>query len=61
MKPDHRDPAMPVIGDYRMADGTRKIEIDPDYERRYREHMMVTASYPNWRDDPTYEMKGKRK
>lgn len=62
LRPDHHDPAMLVIRDYRMADGSRKIEVDPDYERRYREHMMASASYPNWRDDPTYELrKGKRR
>lgn len=54
---DHRNPSMPVIRNYLMADGSRKTEIDPDYERRYREHMMTTASYPNWRDDPTYEIR----
>ena len=57
---DHRDPQMPVIRDYKLADGTRKTEVDPDYERRYREHLMSRSDHPNWRNDPTYEMRRKK-
>lgn len=56
---DWRDPSMPVLRDYRMADGSKKIEVDPDYERRYREHLLSTAEQPNWRNDPTYNMRKK--
>lgn len=61
MKPDWRDPAMPVIRDYRFANGEHKTEIDPDYERRYREHMLQTAAQPDWRNDPTYNLRRRRK
>lgn len=57
MKPDWRDPSMPVLRDYKMPDGSHKTEIDPDYERRYREHLLHNAEQPAWRDDPTYNMK----
>lgn len=54
---DWRDPQMPVIRDYRFANGEVKTEIDPDYERRYREHMLSTAAQPNRPDDPTYNLR----
>lgn len=61
LPPDHRpswrDPNLPCIRDYRFGDGSRKTEIDPDYERRYREMLMQTAAHPNWRQDPTYNMR----
>ena len=59
-RPDWRDPEMPVIRDYRMANGTRKTEVDPDYEHRYREMLVSTSDNPSWRDDPTYNMKRKK-
>jgi len=56
---DWRDPEMPVIREYLMQDGTKKTLIDPDYEHRYREHMIKTAAAPDWRSDPTYNMRKK--
>lgn len=60
-KLDWRNPSMPVIRTYKMADGTTRTEVDPDYERRYREHMMNSAEQPKFRDDPTYEMRRTKK
>lgn len=65
-KPDLRlkwnDPSMPVLRDYRMADGTIRTIIDPEYERGYREFLMETTKHPTYQTDPTYEMrKDKRK
>lgn len=57
---DWRDPSMPVIRSYKMADGTIRTEVPPDYERRYREHMMSAAKQPGFRDDPTYNMRRKK-
>lgn len=60
MKPprlDWRDPSMPVIRRYTMPDGTIRDLIDPDYERRYREHLMSTAAQPTYDKDPTYNMR----
>lgn len=54
---DWRSPNLPCIRDYRMGDGTTRTEIDPDYERRYREMLMQTSAHPNWKNDPTYDMK----
>lgn len=51
---------MPVLREYLMPNGTKRTVVDPDYERRYREHMMNTAVQPKQRDDPTYEMRRKR-
>ncbi len=50
---------MPVSRRYLMLDGTKVTEVDPTYERRYREHMMNTAAQPCWRNDPTYNMRKK--
>lgn len=55
-----RDTSMPVIRDYRMIDGSKKTIVDPDYERRYRAHMIETAPFENWRNDPTYELRKRR-
>jgi hypothetical protein len=51
---------MPVVRDYRFGNGEARTEIDPDYERRYRAHLMASSAHPNWQQDPTYEMKRKR-
>jgi hypothetical protein len=59
-RPDWRDPNLPVIRDYRMGDGSRKTEVDPDYEHRYREHMMSAAPHPDYKRDPTYNLRRKK-
>lgn len=60
-RPHWSDPDLPCIRDYRMIDGSRKTEVDPDYERRYREHLMQISQHPSWKQDPTYHMKRKDK
>lgn len=62
-RPDWRDPNMPVLRDYIMGDGSRKTIIDPDYERRYREYLLTLPddTHPNFRLDPTYDLKKQRK
>lgn len=57
--PDWRDPNMPVLRDYTMRDGSKKKIVDPDYEHRYREFMVSDPNkrYPNWRNDPTYNIR----
>lgn len=59
-RPSWRDPALPCIRDYRMADGSRLHEVDPAYESRYREHLLSTIAQPSWKNDPTYDLKRKR-
>jgi hypothetical protein len=61
LRPDWRDPAMPIMRDYKMANGERKTIVDADYEHRYREHMMNAAPHPDWRNDPTYNLRKDRK
>lgn len=58
---DWRDPNLPCIRDYRMGDGSRRTTIDPDYERRYREMLMATSAYPDYRSDPTYNLRKDRR
>lgn len=60
-RPDWRNEKMLVIRDYRMADGSRMTMIDPDYERRYREHLIQTTTHASWRDDPTYNLRKDRR
>lgn len=59
-RPDKRlrwhDPAMPVLRDYRMGDGSTKTVVSPDYERRYREMLMETSAHPSYKLDPTYNL-----
>lgn len=61
LRPRSIDPNLLCIRDYRMGDGSRRTEVDPDYERRYREILMETSAHPGWRNDPTYDMKKGRK
>lgn len=56
-----RDPNMPVLRDYTMADGSTKVVVDPDYERRFREHLLATTVHPSHNDDPTYDLKKQRR
>jgi hypothetical protein len=44
-----------------MADGSERTDVDPDYERRYREHLMMIDDNPRYADDPTYDLKKQRK
>lgn len=61
---DWRDPDMLVCREYITGAG-RKIGpfVDPDFERRFREYkLQITEhepSIPSWRDDPTYNPKGR--
>ena len=57
---DWRDPDMPVIRSYRMPNGELRQEVDEDYERRYREHLMAMAEQPSYRNDPTYNLRRKK-
>lgn len=57
LRPKSTYPNLPCIRDYRMGDGSHKTEIDPDYERRYREMLMQTSAHPSWKNDPTYNMR----
>lgn len=59
-KLDWRNKDMPVIRNYKMADGTKKTIVPPDYERRYREHMMSAADQPSYKNDPTYNLRRKK-
>lgn len=60
-RPRWNDPTLPCIRDYRMANGERKTEVDPDYEHRYREMLVSASDNPNWRNDPTYNLRKPRK
>jgi hypothetical protein len=61
-RPDWRDPDMPVHRNYRLADGTVIESIDPAYETGFRAFLLETnpGRLPNWREDPTYNLKRKR-
>jgi hypothetical protein len=51
---------MPVLRDYTMGDGSRRVVVDEDYERRYREFLIETDNSPNrphYKADPTYNMR----
>ena len=51
---------MPVSRNYLFQDGTIMTSADPEWERRFREHLMKTLTDPEWRNDPTYNMRRKR-
>jgi hypothetical protein len=41
-----------------MADGSERTLVDPDYERRFREHLLATdTQHPSYHNDPTYNMR----
>lgn len=62
---DHRPrwnaPSLPVIRDYTMPNNERATEIDPEYERRYREYLMQTSAHPSYKFDPTYNLRRRRR
>ena len=58
---DWRDPNMPVYRNYSMPDGSQKEWAEPEYERRYRKRCLeMSFGPPDWRQDPTYDMKRKK-
>lgn len=61
IRPNWRDPNMPVLRDYVMNDGSKRTIVDQDYERRYREHLMEISTNPKYSKDPTYDLKKQRK
>lgn len=56
-RPHWSDPNLPCIRDYKMANGAKLTEVSPDYERRYREHLMEVSENPGWKRDPTYNLR----
>jgi hypothetical protein len=44
-----------------MGDGTIRSIVDPDYEQRYRAMLVATSTEPDWRNDPTYNLRRTRK
>lgn len=60
LRPDWRDPNMPVTRDYLMQDGSKMTSVDPEYERRFREFCMQINKHPDYRNDPTYNMRKKK-
>jgi len=55
---DWRDPDMPVL---RLNSSHKMIEVDPDWIKHFYERKIADPFYnpPNWRHDPTYDMKKK--
>lgn len=53
---------MPVQRDYKLRDGTTLSTVDPAYESGFRQFLLDTnpGRLPDWRDDPTYNLKRKR-
>lgn len=60
LRPRWNSPSLPVIRDYTMPNGEQATEIDPEYERRYREHLIESAAHPSYKFDPTYNLRRKR-
>lgn len=64
LRHDWRDPDMPVMRCYTFANGSIIDSlVDPDYERRFREMVMNNChnDSPNWRSDPTYNLRRKKR
>lgn len=59
-RPSWRDPSLPCIRAYRFGNGKEMIEVDPDYERRYREHLVRNGEQPSYENDPTYNLRRER-
>lgn len=56
-RPSWRDPNLPVVRNYRFGNGKTMTEVDPDYERRYREHMIDMSENPTYKNDTTYNLR----
>lgn len=57
LRPRWHQPNLPCIRNYKMADGTLWTEVSSEYERRYREFLMETSLQPDWKSDPTYDLR----
>lgn len=59
---DWRDPNMPCLcmGRYNKNEEFRLIEVRPDIRSQVSRNAMNTAGEPDWRNDPTYNMKTKK-
>lgn len=58
-RPRWSDTDLKCIRDYQMANGVRMTEVDADYERRYREHLMSLPDQLSYKRDPTYNLRKK--
>ena len=56
-RPHWSDPNLPCVRRYTMPDGTIRTAVDPDYERRYREYLVSTDTRPDYKTDPTYNLR----
>lgn len=52
---------MPVQRDYDFPDGSKVTEVDPEYERKFREFILEKNPAPKWNEDPTYNLRRKPK
>jgi len=61
-KPDWRDPNMPCVVRVQNQFTGRNEEwmIDPAFRQQHAQQTMLFAPQPNWRTDPTYNMRRKR-
>lgn len=60
-RPDWRDPAMPLCRNYTFANGRKVTEVPPEFEQEWRQICMQRNSMPEWRDDPTYNLRKDRR
>lgn len=56
---DWRDPSMPVIRHYKFPNGRVRIEVDPEYEQRLRQHYLEASPVDDYYNDPTYNLRRK--
>lgn len=57
-RPDWRDPNMPVLV---QSKSQGQIYIEPERWQRVAKARMDVAGEPNWRTDPTYNLRRKPK
>lgn len=60
-RPNWRDPNMPLVRDYTFRDGRKVTEVTPEFEQEWRRMCMDLNQAPNWRHDPTYNLRKDRR
>ena len=53
-RPDWRDPDMPVLCCHKTKG---LVAVDPEYARGMAQYKLRTNPVPDWRRDPTYDLK----
>jgi hypothetical protein len=56
-RPDWRDESMPVLAQHKMRG---LVPVTPQFAHDMAAYKLAHDAVPNWRDDPTYDLRRKQ-